>query len=411
MTQVNHSKRSHALLAPSAAHRWLNCTASARLEEQYGEQKPSVYAEEGTIAHELCEVLLKNELASLGALSYTQEAFEDEHEAVIAKAIEKGYYGEEMVDAAKEYVFTCVSLYKELKASNEYVDVYIEMRTDLRDYIPEAFGSIDFCVASDGHLFVVDFKYGKGISVSAEMNPQMMIYALGALQRAGLEYDIDEVSLIIVQPRISNLDRYDMAVDDLIGWANDVLIPKAKEAFDGQGSVEAGGWCQFCSVKSRCKALYEEQLKLAAYEFKEAMLLTNDELAEIVLKAKDFTEWLNSIQEYVYNRAANDGVKFKGLKLVEGRQTRQWNCDTETAMTEIKARFGLTDEDVYELKALSLTAIEKKVGKKNFTEKTGDLIVRKSSGLSLVPDTDPRPEANQSAADDFNNSQSVEDLL
>lgn len=401
MTKVNHSQRAHALLAPSAASRWLNCTPSARLEEQYGERRPSQYAEEGTIAHELCEVMLKHELATLGALNYTEEAYEDERESVTAKAIDKGVYNEEMTASAEEYVDTCVSLYKELREHNKYVDVFIEMKTDLREYIPEAFGSIDFCVASDGHLYVVDFKYGKGISVSAEMNSQMMIYALGAMQRCGLEYDIDQISLIIVQPRIRNLDRFDIPTADLFGWADEVLIPKAKEAFDGKGELQAGGWCQFCSVKARCKALYDEQLKMAAYEFKEAMLLTDDELAEIVLRGKEFVEWVNAIQEYVYKKATEDGVKFKGLKLVEGRQTRKWNCDDNTAMTACKERFGLEDNDVYEMKAKSLTAIEKLVGKKNFAEKTGDLIVKKSSGLSLVPATDPRPEANQSAAADF----------
>lgn len=411
MAGVNHSQRAHAVLAPSAAYRWLNCTPSARLEEQYGEHKPSQYAEEGTIAHELCEVLLKHELANLRALKYSDEDFEDDHEKVIAKAIDKGYYSEEMVESANEYVNTCVSLYQELVLNgNNYVDVFIEMRTDLRAYIPEAFGSIDFCVASDGHLFVVDFKYGKGVSVSATMNSQMMIYALGALQRCGIEYDIDNVSLIIVQPRIKNLDRYDMTTDELMEWATNSLIPKAKEAFDGIGELKTGGWCQFCSVKVRCKALYDEQLKMAAYEFKEATLLTDDELADIVLRGKEFIEWVNSIQEYVYEKATEEGVKFKGLKLVEGRQTRKWNCDEETAMTAIKSRFTLTDDDVYEQKAKSLTAIEKLVGKKNFEQNTGDLIVKKSSGLSLVPESDPRPEANVSAAADFNEAD-LRDLM
>lgn len=410
MAGVNHSQRAHAVLAPSAATRWLNCTPSARLEEQYGEHKPSQYAEEGTIAHELCEVMLKHELYGYNAVKYSEEKYEEEYEAVVAKAIDKGYYGEEMVESAREYVDTCVGLFLELDKAGANVDVFIEMRTDLRAYIPEAFGSIDFCVASDGHLFVVDFKYGKGVSVSATMNSQMMIYALGALQRCGIEYDIDKVSLIIVQPRIKNLDRYDMTTDELMEWATNSLIPKAKEAFDGIGELKTGGWCQFCSVKTRCKALYNEQLKMAAYEFKEAMLLTDDELADIVLRGKEFIEWVNSIQEYVYKKAIEDGVKFKGLKLVEGRQTREWNCDEETAMTAIKKRFTLTDDDVYEQKAKSLTAIEKLVGKKNLEQNTGDLIVRKSSGLSLVPESDPRPEANVSAAADFNEAD-LRDLM
>ena len=410
MAKVNHSQRSHALLAPSSASRWLNCTPSARLEELYGERRTSPYAEEGTIAHELCEVMLRYELGKLGAFVYDTDTYEEEKEVVVAKALDKGVYGEEMVESAEEYVETCTALYKELKETNSYVDVFIEMRTDLRAYIPEAFGSIDFCVASDGHLYVVDFKYGKGISVAAEMNNQMMIYALGALQRCGLEYDIDQVSLIIVQPRIKNLDCYDTTVAGLVDWANEVLIPRAKEAFEGKGELQAGGWCQFCTVKARCKALYEEQLKMAAYEFKEAMLLTDDELADIVLRGKDFIEWVNSIQEYVSKKAIEDGVKFKGLKLVEGRKTRKWNCDEELAMSEIKDRFNLEDNDVYEQKAKSLTAIEKLVGKKNFAEKTGDLIVLKSSGLSLVPASDPRPEANLSAAADFQQAD-MQDLM
>lgn len=410
MATVNHSQRSHALLAPSAASRWLNCTPSARLEEDYGERKPSQYAEEGTMAHELCEVMLKGELSQIGALTYSEQAYEDDKEAVIAKAIDKGYYSEEMVDSAKEYVATCVGLYKELAEAGGVVDVAIEARTDLRDYIPEAFGSIDFCVVSDGRLCVVDFKYGKGISVSADMNNQMMVYALGALKHYELEYEVSEVSLVIVQPRINNLDRFDITVDELMEWANTILIPKAKEAFEGKGELQTGGWCQFCSVKARCKALYNEQLKIAAYEFKDATLLTDDELADIVIRGKDFTEWLNAIQEYVYKKATEEGVKFKGLKLVEGRQTRKWNCDEETAMTAIKKRFTLTDEDVYEQKAKSLTAIEKLVGKKNFEKNTGDLIVRKSSGLSLVPADDPRPEANMSAAADFNEAD-MQDLM
>jgi hypothetical protein len=410
MAKVDHSKRAHALLAPSASSRWLNCTPSARLEDEYGEHKPSPYAEEGTIAHELCEVMLRHELAKLGALDYSESSYNEDYDAVAEKAADKGYYGEEMIDSAREYVTTCVGLYNELYDKNGSADVFIEMRTDLRDYIPEAFGSIDFCCASDDQLYVVDFKYGKGIPVSATMNTQMMVYALGALKKLGMLYDIDKVSLIIVQPRINNLDRYDMSVDDLFGWATNTLIPKAAEAFEGKGELVAGGWCQFCSVKVRCKALYEEQIKMAAYDFKEPDLLTDDELADIVLRSKGFIEWVNAIQEYVYNRAVNNGDEFKGLKLVEGRKTRKWNCDEKTAMTAIKTRFKLMDEDIYEQKAKSLTAIEKLVGKKAFEEKANDLIMLKSSGLSLVPSDDPRPEAQTSAAKDFN-EQDLQDLL
>ncbi len=392
---IEHSNRAHALLAPSAAHRWLNCTPSARLEDEYGKNSTSSYAQEGTIAHELCEVRLRFELGWLKG-----DDFDNALEQVLSKAQDAGVYGEEMEDAVDQYVETCLSLYTELRQSHAICDIMLETPVTLTDYVPDSFGSVDCLIAADNTIYIVDFKYGKGVVVSAQHNQQMMLYALGAIHKLDSLYDIDQIAMLIVQPRANNFDRYDISAKELLLWANQELKAKAMMAFEGRGELNAGGWCQFCGVRNRCRKLYEQQLEIAKYEFRQPATLTDEELADVVLRSAEFIQWINSIREYVYKQLEN-GNSMPGLKLVPGRRTRAWKATEEEVYNTLHDKLHLDDEDIFTKKLNSLTTIEKLVGKKAFAEATKDVIGYKEAAPSMVPESDKRDAIVNSAVQDF----------
>ncbi len=294
--------RKHALFSPSAAHRWINCPPSLRLNEKEPDSE-SEYAQEGTDAHSLCEYKLKK---LLGA------NVKDPTENLT-------YYDAEMEEYTEYYVQEVYKAYCSAKNAN----LLIEQRLDLSEFVPECFGTADSVVIADEKLCVFDFKYGKNVEVRAEDNPQMMLYALGVIDMFDGIYEIKDIYLNIIQPRMNNHSACAATKDYLLDWAENVLKPVAKLAYDGEGELNSGDWCKFCKVKAKCRKLKEENLKLARYEFKEPDLLSNDEIAEILPQLEKLTAWAGDVKEYALKQAIN-GEEFNGYKLVEGRSIRKY---------------------------------------------------------------------------------------
>lgn len=394
-----HSQRAHALLSASGASRWLNCTPSAKLEEEFGDKSTSSsYAAEGTLAHELAELYLRKDVLE----NISDEDFERSLEEIMANEL----FNDEMLEVVPIYTDYCEDQYIEAKKNNEYAIIEIEQKLDLTEYVPESFGTADTIIISDGLMEVIDLKYGKGIPVYADWNKQLMLYALGALRKYDTMYDINEVLVTICQPRINNISSWQISVEELLQWAEEYLVPTAELAFNGEGELNAGDWCRFCAVRNRCRKLYEQQLEIAKHEFAEPQLLSDDEIADIVQRTPKLIEWANSIAEYANKKAIEENKQWPGLKLVEGRSRRKW-IDEDKALETIFEQFPELDEaDVTTTKINGITAIEKLVGRKKFIEKLKDVVVTPQGKPTLVPLQDKRPAMGiQQAQLDFSNNE------
>jgi len=376
----------HALLSPSAAHRWLNCTAAPRLEENI-EDKSSSYADEGTLAHAYCAKHLKT---FLGVDTVDEDA-------EIAQFYEL-YHTGEMDEYTDTYKTIVLEKFNQARTKTRDAQLLVEVHLDFTKYMPEAFGTADAVIIADGCLEIIDFKYGKGVKVSAYNNPQMKIYALGAYEAFSFEYNITRVRMTIVQPRIDNLSEFEITADDLQKWAEEELKPKAKEAFSGKGKQMPGAWCQFCKVKARCKALTETALNLAK-EKADPNLLTPEEIANDVLPFIDIVKsWLTGVEEYTLQAALN-GTNYPGYKIVAGRSIRKIT-DVEAVMQELQSNAFAEESYMKPRELRSITDLEKLVGKKRFAELCGKWIEKPQGKPTLVPESDKRP-AYDTTADDF----------
>lgn len=380
---VNHAERAHALLSASGASRWLGCTPSARLEDEFGVDKPSPYAAEGTLAHELSELIIRHDILK----TLSDEQFEEQ----AIKIFENELYQPEMIDYAHFYVDYVRDELESSKLGTADAILIIEERVDLRSWVPESFGSCDAIIIADGTMKVIDLKYGKGVPVSATGNKQLMLYALGAYEKYAIMYAIDTVELHIVQPRIDNISSWAVDVKELLDWADNEVRPKAQMAFDGKGELKAGDWCKFCKVKARCRELYKQNIELAKYDFAKPDngLLTPEEIADIIDRVPLLVEWANSILDYATDQAIANGVIWPGHKLVAGRSTRKFT-DSE-AVAQVLLDNDYSADEIFESKLKSLTAIEKMVGKKDFEAIFKDLIVKAKGKPVLVPLDDKRP--------------------
>lgn len=380
---LNHSERSHALLSASGASRWMNCTPSAKLEDEYGVNETSVYAKEGTLAHELAELYLrKDTLQTISELDFNAE-FE--------KIMSDELFNEEMLDVVPIYTDYCTEQLIEAKAHNQLAVMEIEQKLNLTEYVPESFGTADCAIIDDDIMEVIDLKYGKGVPVYAEWNKQLMLYGLGALRKYDTLYDITEIRLTIVQPRINNISSWQISVEELTKWAEEELKPRAELAFNGEGELNPGDWCRFCAVRNRCRKLYEQQLEMAKHEFSEPELLTDEEIADIVLRTPKLIEWANSIAEYAQQLAVKENKHWPGLKLVEGISRRKWS-DEDKAAEAIFARLPeISEDEVFNMKLKPITQIEKIVGKSRFEEVLADVVVKPQGKPTLVSEDDKRP--------------------
>ena len=213
--------------------------------------------------------------------------------------------------------------------------VLIEQKLDFSRWVPEGFGTGDCVIVADGTLSVIDFKYGKGVEVLAENNPQMMLYALGALELFDGIYDIDTVSMTIFQPRRSNISEYTTSKEELLRWANEVLAPTAQLAANGDGEFKAGEHCRFCKVRTTCRKLAEYNLSLARYDFDPPATLDNLEIAAVLAKADELISWVTDVKEYALRQALS-GVTYDGFKVVEGRSNRKYT-DENAVVNAVEA--------------------------------------------------------------------------
>lgn len=386
----DHSQRSHALLSASGASRWLNCTPSARLEEEFGQRRTSVYAEEGTLAHELSELYLSRDVLQ----SIDEDTFNSRLEEIMANDL----FNEEMLDVIPIYTDYCAMQYAEAKTNCGLASIEIEQKFDLTEYAPESFGTSDCTIIADDVLEVIDLKYGKGVPVYATWNKQLMLYGLGALRMYDTMYCISKLRLTIVQPRINNISTFEISVEELISWAEQELKSKALDAFEGRGTLEAGDWCKFCSVKNKCRALYEKNMEIAKYEQKKAEFLTDEEISDVIKRTPALIEWANSILTYANEKAIGEGKHWPGFKLVEGTSRRKW-IDEDSATQAILDKLPeLSEDDIFNMKLKPITQIEKTVGKKRFNEILSDVVVKPQGKPILVPEEDKRPALGVSQA-------------
>lgn len=272
--------------------------------------------------------------------------------------------------------------------------VLIEQHVDFSEYVPDGYGTADCVIVSDDKLHIIDFKYGMGVLVDATDNPQMKCYALGALAIYDSLYDIKEVSMSIFQPRRENVSTWTISVDELKSWAEEVLKPKAEMAINGEGEYCPGEWCTFCRAAVRCRARAEEKLKLAQEEFKLPPLLTDSEIEEILTVIPDLTKWAKEIMTYATESAVNHGKQWNGFKVVEGRSVRKYKDENEVAKAAKKAGY----EDIYRKSVITLTEMQKLMGKATFEKVLGDLIYKPPGKPTLVPNSDKREAMNISNA-------------
>ena len=365
----------HAVLSASGSHRWLNCTPSARLELEF-ENTGSEAAREGTAAHALCEHKLKRALH------------------MRSRRPASDYDSDEMEECTDAYVDFVMEQYETAKQVCEDPVILIEQRLDFSCYVPDGFGTGDCLIISDDRLHIIDFKYGMGVLVEAEDNPQMKLYALGALAVYDALYDIREVSMTIFQPRRENVSTWTIPVEDLKAWAENELKPRAKMAYDGEGEYLPGEWCTFCRAAVRCRARAEEKLKLAQTEFRMPPLLTDAEIEEILAVLPDLTKWANEITAYALDTALNHGKEWNGFKVVQGRSVRKYR--DEAAVAEAAKEAGY--KDIYRQSLIPLTEMQRLMGKDRFEEILGGLITKAPGRPTLVPKSDRRPAMNVSNA-------------
>ena len=367
----------HAVLSASSANRWLHCPPSVRLSEGYMD-KASVFAMEGTSAHELCEYKLRSAL-SMEAENPTENL---------------DFYNTEMEECAEGYATYILELVEKSKENCSDPVVMVEQRVDFSRYVPEGFGTADCIIIADETLNIVDYKHGKGVEVSAEDNPQMKLYALGALELFDCLYDISKVQMTIFQPRLSNVSVFVMDKADLLNWANDELTAKAELAFEGKGELCCGEWCKFCKAKANCKERARVNMEMAQYEFRKSSLLTDEEVVKILSRIDELTSWASDVKNFALEQAVR-GKQWPGWKVVEGRSNRKYTDEGAVAQVVKNAGYNPYDE-----KIMGITNMTKMLGKEKFNELLGDFVERPQGKPTLVPEDDNRPEMN-TAKEDF----------
>lgn len=380
---------SHALLSASSSHRWLHCTGAPRLEATFPDTT-SEYAKEGTLAHELCELKLKKYTTTMAKGTYTRAYNKIKKNELWANEMD------ETTDVYLEYIKSIMLSYKVAPV------VVIEKRVDFSQYVPEGFGTADCIILAGDTLHIIDYKHGKGVVVDADHNPQMMLYALGAMHDYSLLYKFKTIKMTIVQPRVNNISEFEMPSDELRKWGEEVVAPKAKEAYEMEGhTFEAGAWCGFCRAKAQCRTRCEHFDAMHVFTNQDPRLISLEELGTYLEHGKDIESWYKDIKEYALSESLA-GAEVPGWKAVEGRGSRVFQ-DGDTAIQTL-INGGVDESILYERKVLTLAQIEKAIGKKEFNELVGDQVVKNPGKPTLVVDTDKRPRiTNQpSAAQVFN---------
>lgn len=379
------SEGDHAMLSPSSASRWMACTPSAVLEQNF-ENKNSAFAMEGTTAHALCEILLREINGFI-----TKAEFDTQFKVIQLSE----FYSPSMLEYCENYAD-----FVNQQCIGEH-HLFLEQKLSMSDWIPSSHGTADSLVIlpAEKKIIFTDLKYGKGIRVEAKQNSQLKIYALGALQTMAFIFgDIFEtIETTIYQPRIDNISSYSYTVQELLDWAENELKPKAELAFEGKGEFKAGTHCGFCNAKAQCRALAEYNMELAKMDFANPDLLTDEETLQIYNQKALFESWMDAVSTHVLTEALN-GKAWPGLKLVAGRSVRAYSDQTKVAEA-LKAK---DFTDVFKAPALlGLGELEKKIGKAPFNEIVGPLLVKTEPKPTLAAESDKRPVWAKSAENDF----------
>lgn len=384
----------HAYLSASGSQRWLACTPSAHLEQQF-EDATSVYAKEGTFAHGLAELKLQLELKDITKAKFNRE---------LKKLKKNEFYCQEMEDYLQGYVDFVIEKINGAQAKTKDPAIFLEQRVDFSPWVPKGFGTGDVVIIADNSIEVIDLKYGRGVPVSAEGNTQMRMYGLGAINQFGMLYDFENVTMTIVQPRLDSISTEKLTVKELVSWADKEVKPRADLAWEGKGEYIAGEHCRFCKARYTCRTRAEKNLELAKHEFQDPPLLSLDEVGEILAQAAEMQKWVKDVQDYALGQAEKHGVKFPGWKLVEGRSNRKYLDSEQVAGKLVKE--GYKEDEIFNKKILGITAMGKLLGKKKFDTLLADLVVKPPGKPTLVPVGDKRPEINSVAAavEDFKNN-------
>lgn len=372
----------HALLGASSAARWIACTPSARATENLPDEETK-YAAEGTRAHELCEYTLRHNLAGWKG----GKPFDPMYDWYGGE----GTVTPEMLKAANQYVSFIHDLWVGYAVRPM---VFIEQEVDVSRWVPGGFGTCDCLMIGDGILHIIDFKYGQGVPVSPERNPQLMYYALGAYALfEGIE-GIGTVCMSIVQPRMQEEPQtWELPLADLLTWAREVLQPAAELAWKGEGVYHPGGHCRFCKAYPSCRAWQKQYNPLAGFEpYPEPATLSDEELGEWLQKLEGLAAYAKDLEEYA-QQALMEGRSLPGWKLVQGRSTRKWT-DQDAAFQQME-HDGIDEAMLYTRVPISLTAAEKMIGKKKFAETMSAFITRAPGTPKLAAASDPRPAYNR----------------
>lgn len=389
----------HAVCSASSSERWMHCTAAPRFEEQFPPSS-STYAEEGHLAHSICELYGRKRFTVM-----RPSEFEKELQQLKANPL----FQPEMLTTAQFYVQYLEEKINEFPAKPF---VAFEIKVDFSDFVPEGFGTCDCAIIGGDTLRITDYKHGKGVFVSSVNNSQMRLYALGALKFFYAVYGdtIENVVMAIVQPRISeDVTEERMTVEELRAWG-DAVRDKAQRAYSGIGATfEPGDWCRFCRGKAVCKARAKKNC--AFEDFKDAVpqsaardgatppgtqILSNVEIADLLVRAADLVKWYSDLKDYAQQEILA-GREIPGWKVVAGKSVRAFT-DTDAAFNAIRAA-GYDDVMLYDRKPKTLAALEKLVGKKNFEAIAGQFITRPMGAPTLVEASDPRSAYSPAAAD------------
>ena len=379
----------HALLGASSSHRWLVCPPIARLECEI-KDRGSVFAEEGTAAHDLSELklLLQTEKINKRTFSTRFNKFKKENQ----------YYSKEMDEYTDEYVDRVMEAYNSYPSA----DIDLEKKVDFSKWVPEGFGTSDVVILADGVIEIIDLKYGKGVPVDAYQNPQIMLYALGAYVAYDMLYDFDLIKMTIIQPRLDSISSFEIPVEELVYWADNYVAPRAAQAWEGIGEwTITDDVVKWSKVAGQLRPRAEKNLELIdRYDYQDAPLLDLEEIAEILDRASEIKKWIEQVEYYALEQVRDKGAKIPGFKLVEGRSIRKITDTTKVA--EILLAEGF--DDIYKpQELLPMGSLEKVVGKKNFGELVSEYVMKPTGKPVLVPETDKREEIGSaaSAAADF----------
>lgn len=370
--------RKHAILSASSAHRWLNCGPSARLEQEFADRETEAAAE-GTAAHAMAEHKLRRALK------------------LQTKKPISSYDSDEMDGYTDDYAqFVLEALAKARETCPDAI-LLIEQRLDFSRWVPDGFGTGDALIVADDTLHIIDLKYGRGVLVEAGHNPQMMLYALGALTIFDGLYDIRTVSMTIYQPRRENISTWTISATELRAWAENTLKPLAALAYEGMGEYRPGAWCVFCRAAVRCRARANANLELAKYEFALPPLLSDAELGDLLGNLDDLIKWADELKAYALDGALHHGKQWPGWKLVEGRSVRKYADEDSVIAAANSAGY----RDIFRKTLLPITEMEKLMGKQTFAEVLGGCVHKPAGKPTLVPESDKHPAMN-TAKTDFN---------